>query len=87
MCFLLLKHRKKYETSNYMVKSYEVNRSLLKYYIKLMEVISSKVEAGLSTHDISLSVLFAIWLILGLATYAFALFTIWLPEIESLTII
>ena len=52
-----------------------------------MEVISSKVEDGLSTHDISLSVLFALWLILGLATYAFALFTVWLPEIERLTII
>ena len=56
-------------------------------YIHSMEVISSKVEAGLSSHDISLSVLFALWLILGLATYAFALFTVWLPEIESLTII
>ena len=52
-----------------------------------MEVISSKVEEGLSPHDISLSVLFALWLILGLATYAFALFTVWLPEIEKLTII
>ena len=52
-----------------------------------MEVLSSKVETGLSGHNISLSVLFALWLILGLATYAFALFTVWLPEIESLTII
>lgn len=52
-----------------------------------MEIIASKVESGLSVHQISLSVLFALWLILGLATYAFALFIIWLPQIESVTII
>ena len=53
----------------------------------MMEVFASKVESDLSVHQISLSVLFALWLILGLATYAFALFLIWLPQIESVTII
>ena len=53
----------------------------------IMEVFASKVESDLSVHQISLSVLFALWLILGLATYAFALFLIWLPQIESVTII
>ena len=52
-----------------------------------MEIIASKVESGLSVHQISLSVLFALWLILGLATYAYALFIVWLPQIESVTII
>ena len=52
-----------------------------------METFAGRVESDLSVHQISFSVLFAIWLILGLATYAFALFIIWLPEIEKLTII
>ena len=37
--------------------------------------------------EVSLSVLFAIWLIVGLATYAYTLFNVWLPQIERAIII